>query len=176
MDFDAFSRLVDEHGTALYRFCLKLSPNDADDLYQETFIRIWERRRRLDERNIKSYLFTVCVNLWRSSLRKGLHKKLVSIEEVYNLPSPDEPLEVKLENEEDALRLRQMIEKLDIKYRLPLYMFYTSEMKVKEIAKALSIPAGTVKSRLHKARAMLKKNLTSNIYHLQSIKEASDYE
>jgi len=55
--------------------------------------------------------------------------------------------------------IRAAADKLNDKLRIPLYMYYTAEMSVEDIATALRIPQGTVKSRLHKARKILKEIL-----------------
>ena len=67
--------------------------------------------------------------------------------------------------EEEAIQkeLREMVRKavagLDEKYRIPIYLFYTEQLTVEEISKILKLPQGTVKTRLYKARKLLKKEL-----------------
>ncbi len=67
--------------------------------------------------------------------------------------------------EEEAIQkeLREMVRKavagLDEKYRIPIYLFYTEQLTVEEISKILKLPQGTVKTRLFKARKLLKKEL-----------------
>ena len=167
MDFDTFCRLVDDYGDPVYRFCRKLSPGGADDLYQETFLRILERRESIDgSGNIRSYIFKVCVNLWRSSLRKDsrLWNTYAQLEDAANLPDGEQSPEDRAIGAEAVRRLDRMIGELHERFRLPLYLFYTSEMKVDEIAKVLGIPPGTVKSRLHKARLLLKNQMEESDY------------
>ena len=67
--------------------------------------------------------------------------------------------------EEEAIQneLREMVRKavagLDEKYRIPVYLFYTEQLTVEEISKVLKLPQRTVKTRLYKARKLLKKEL-----------------
>lgn len=52
-----------------------------------------------------------------------------------------------------------MVGMLEDKFKIPIIMYYTAELSLEEISKALKIPKGTVKSRLHKARQIIKKEL-----------------
>ena len=73
------------------------------------------------------------------------------------------PEEVLLEKEICRL-VRMEIASLEEKYRLPVYMYYAAELPVEQIAVAMRIPKGTVKSRLHKARKLIKKELEAYGY------------
>lgn len=55
--------------------------------------------------------------------------------------------------------VRRCIGELSEKYRIPIYLYYSAELSVKEISGCLKVPDGTVKSRLHKARTMIKERL-----------------
>ena len=56
-------------------------------------------------------------------------------------------------------QVRQAVAKLDEKYRIPVYLYYTAELSIEQIANIMKLPKGTVKSRLHKARKLLKQEL-----------------
>ena len=58
--------------------------------------------------------------------------------------------------------MRQAVAALPEKYRLPLVLYYSMDMKVNDIARTLSLPAGTVKRRLHTARALVEKGLAED--------------
>ncbi len=60
---------------------------------------------------------------------------------------------------EQIRQLRQAVKKLDYKYRIPVYLYYMEEMPIDSIARILKLPKGTIKSRLYKAREILKKQL-----------------
>ena len=55
--------------------------------------------------------------------------------------------------------VRRETQALPEKWRIPVYLYYTAQLSIEEIAKILKLPGGTVKSRLHKARRMMKKRL-----------------
>ncbi len=69
-----------------------------------------------------------------------------------DISTPEEILILK----ERCEAIRTAADKLNDKLRIPLYMYYTADMSVEDIASALKIPQGTVKSRLYKARKTLK--------------------
>lgn len=76
--------------------------------------------------------------------------------------SPEEQMifqELKEEIKKAAARLPD-------KLRITLYMYYTAQMSVEEIATALKVPKGTVKSRLHKARCLMKQILEDSDYEI----------
>jgi RNA polymerase sigma-70 factor (ECF subfamily) len=166
----ALEEMVRQHGNAVYRFCRKLAGNkaDADDLYQETFLKALELRPKLDDTlNPKSYLIGIAVRLWKNKRRKWFRRQRIAPEKDWDdaVPEravgpghPSSPEEIAIHNELSAM-IRVAVDQLQDKYRLPLLMFYTAELSIDEIAKALCIPQGTVKSRLHKARKLLEKRL-----------------
>ena len=73
MEAREIERCIDEFGTDIYRFCLKLcmSRQDAEDLYQQTFLKALESSRALDwEENPRAFFFTVAHNLWKSGSKE----------------------------------------------------------------------------------------------------------
>ena len=61
--------------------------------------------------------------------------------------------------EDERIVVQQVVARLPGKYRIPVYLFYSAELSIQEIAKVLQIPAGTVKSRMNKAKHVLKEEL-----------------
>jgi len=72
------------------------------------------------------------------------------------------PEDVVISNEINT-KVQMAVETLSDKFKIPLYMYYTAEMSIADIASALKIPQGTVKSRLHKARETLKDILSLEV-------------
>ncbi len=174
MDIIELSDLVHLHGKAVYGFCQKLAKTEADtdDLYQETFLTAMQLCNKIDkDQNPKGFLIGISVRLWQNNRRKyARRQKIAPTQElteglnsgmqINGEPSPED---IVISNE-----LRCMIqiaaEGLSDKLKIPLYMYYTAGMSTAEIASALNIPPGTVKSRLHKARQALKPILEVNQY------------
>ncbi|MFC4775450.1 RNA polymerase sigma factor [Paenibacillus sp. GCM10023252] len=169
MDIDGLIELVNLHGKSIYGFCYKLTGNkeDADDLYQETFLKAVELRLKMDaSRNPKAFLISIAIRLHKNHRRKLFWRQRIAptikLDEAVN-KSSSLGSEAMPEDAVLSLELQTVIQdaahRLDDKLKLPLYMYYTAEMTVEEIASALKIPSGTVKSRLHKARKTMRKAL-----------------
>lgn len=168
MNTDELTELVKQHGTSIYAFCYRLEGNkaDADDLYQETFLRAVEMRSRIDTaRNPRAFLVTIAIQVHRN-IRRKLARRLrlapAAKLDAMELSDPSgtacTPEDAVLAIERQTL-IQHAAHQLNDKHRLPLYMHYTVGMTVEEIAAALKLPEGTIKSRLHKARQTLRKAL-----------------
>lgn len=147
-----FDKYIEKHGRRIYGLCMHLcaSEQEAQDLYQETWLKAFSYYDRFDRtREFEPWITKICVNTYRSLLRK---KKLTQV-----LFRDDQEMTYE---EEDHSELHLAISKLPEKLRLTLILFYFRDMDISHTAKALGIPEGTVKSRLSKGRKMLKEVLT----------------
>lgn len=168
MTTDELKRLITEYGMHLYSFCCNLTGNrmDADDLYQDTFLKAVELRHRLDSSgNPKSYLMGISVRLWQNHRKKYATRQRILPKADYEENLMQEVIDTRIQPEGEAIRketileVRSGIKSLPDKLQLVLYMYYTAEMSLEEISQALHIPKGTVKSRLYKGRNQLKQYL-----------------
>ncbi len=157
--------LVEIYGKKLYNFCLRLckSTYDADDLYQDTFLKAMEKISAIDENNNPSaYLCTIAVSLWKSKLRKEARRQeiapIVPIEEQITGKMGEE-IEEEIVKKELSEEIKKAVSQLDDNLRPCVLLHYTGEMSLGDIARILNIPEGTVKSRLHTARNILKEKL-----------------
>lgn len=162
---NAYEGLVDEYGEGVYKFCRSLtySKEDGEDLFQETFLKVLEQ---LDEilisENPKSFIFSISLFTWKSWKRKYARRNrlapMVPQQQSQVLES-----EINLENsfieDEENRVIRQLVESLPEKLRIPVTMYYTIEASIADIGLTLGIPSGTVKSRLYKARKLIEKGL-----------------
>ncbi|WP_082651736.1 RNA polymerase sigma factor [Gorillibacterium timonense] len=169
MEHAELESLVRQHGKAVYGFCLRLAPTiaDAEDLYQETFLKAVERCERLDDsRNPKALLFSIAVGLHRNRRRKAAWRQRIAptgelLEDAVRPESREQPSgtaspeDILLSREREE-GIRTAARKLDDRLQIPLYLHYAADMSIDDIAAALKVPAGTVKSRLHKARKRIK--------------------
>ncbi len=150
------------YGKRLYGLCRTLcaDPFDADDLYQDTWLKVVRNISRYDPaRPFEPWLTKICVNTYRNALRRlarspifngfsTTEEKALLIERV---PAPEEP---------DYSDLHRAINGLPEKLRVMVILFYFQDMDINAVAQTLDIPPGTVKSRLSKARQLLKEVLT----------------
>ncbi|MDE6566683.1 MAG: RNA polymerase sigma factor [Lachnospiraceae bacterium] len=179
---DTIQLLLDTVGDDLYRFCCRLTRNrmDADDLYQDTFLKALEQQRRLDPvsdreqveaiRRNRNFLMGIAANLWKNQWRKKKkERKNLSMEsdEFLEIPLSDgEDIQMDLERKEIQARLTMHIRALPEKLKTVIYLYYAAEMQTEEIADTLHIPRGTVKSRLYLAREKLKNSLEGDGYEI----------
>ena len=136
----------------------------ADNLYQDTFLEATKKLAVIRyEDNPKSYLLSVAIRLWKNRVRKFAWRNRIAPQvgetalEQEGGATPDVS-EKAVANEERGM-LWKAIDALDDRYRIPLLLYYMEEQSIAELAELLSIPQGTVKSRLHKARQLLEKEL-----------------
>ena len=151
---------IRQYGKRLYGLCLTLCGNsyEAEDLYQDTWLRAFQSLPKYDPgRPFEPWLTTICVNTYRNILRRIARSPLLSFrttEEkeafLQSVPAPECP---------DYSSLYGAIDALPEKLRLAVILFYFQDMDITATAQILGIPEGTVKSRLSKARKVLKEVL-----------------
>lgn len=154
-----FEHLVDAHYADLYRFALSLARNEGDacDLTQQTFAIFARKGDEIREPGKrKSWLFTT---LYREFLRQGARsRRIVSMDEVgledHAAPAPDDGA-----RSAERAEMLEALESLDEPQRAILVLFYLNDHSYKEIAEVLSLPLGTVMSRLARAKEALRARL-----------------
>lgn len=164
MDSTMLEKCILDYGKDVYSFCLYMTRNKetAEDLYQQTFLVAVEKGELDENRNPKSYLISIAANLWNNQKRKYLwRKKKANVvyfqdEDLTKLSSDDETVEETIVKQDEVELVRSLVNKLPDKMRIVILMYYMEEMSVDEIAKALHIPSGTVKSRMYQAKNRLK--------------------
>ncbi len=159
MKAEAFQGLVDTWYDPLYRFALSLTRNgdDALDLTQHTFARWAEKGDRLrDESKVKSWLFTVLYREFLDSRKIKQREVQGELETTLDLhhSTPNRVAE-----HLDAKTAMAALWELNHDFRAPLTLFYLENHSYKEIAEVLSIPIGTVMSRIARGKDQLRSKL-----------------
>lgn len=158
----AFDSLFNKYSNKLYRFSFSLLKNaeDAEEIVQETFYRVWKRRRQIDiTKSFKAYLFTISHNLIIDRLREKLKEKEFRESLLKNF----EETEVQKINEEDFAELSELIrvavEELPSK-RKEIYKLSREEgLSNREIAQKLGITVKTVENQINLSLKHLKNRL-----------------
>lgn len=173
-DVESFGLLVEQHQDLLVNYLTRMvgQRDRAEDLAQETFVRLfqhWERYR--DEGTTVAYLLKIATNLVRDEERRKKRWTLLwpiwshggkSPDGVHTEEAPPEPdPERRLLSAEETRRVQDALEGLDLLHRAPLLLREIEGLSYQEIAGILECQEGTVKSRLHRARAVLKSKLAS---------------
>ena len=167
MESVSIEKYIEEYGKDIYSFCMYLTKNrfDADDLYQQTFLVAYEKGSIDSDKNPKSYLITITVNIWNNQIRKTMWRRkkadIIQYDEdaLERIEDKDGSIEEELIDKEEKNRIRKIVDTLPDKMRIVILMFYMEDMSIEDIAAALKIPAGTVKSRLFKAKKILKEKM-----------------
>ncbi len=165
---------IDKYNRDVYSFCKYLTSNtqEADDLYQDTFLTAMECREKIDyNRHPKSYLLSIALRIWKNKKRKFAWRKriaeaqlLVEERDAEISESPEPTPEESITRQEEDVAVRMAVNALPEKLRIPVLLFYMENLSTAQIAAAMKIPVGTVLSRLHQARKKLKKELEEIIH------------
>lgn len=144
-------------------YALKLTANedDAKDLLQDTMLKALTYRDNFVERStLKSWMFTIMKNIFINNYRRNVRKYniLGNIKDQNNLAVKKNIEHSQPESSYNLDEIEDTINSLAEEYRIPFKMFYDG-YKYKEIAEALDLPSGTVKSRIFYARKKLTKVL-----------------
>jgi RNA polymerase sigma-70 factor (ECF subfamily) len=157
----AFEELVRIHADRLYGVVLRLcaTPHEAEEVTQETFIRAWRAIARFDGRSqLFTWLYRIGVNEAKRRLQRGERAlRTVSLEEAPGDP-PDLSDAPEPHAERDALRaaLERAVQALPLAYRAPLVLRDIEGLTTAESAEILGISEAALKSRLHRARAVVR--------------------
>lgn len=155
-DQHALAQLVKRYEKPLYNYILRMSGQhaNAEDLFQETWLKVYRFRERYQEgKAFKPWLYQIATNVCRDWGRKRGRAKEVSLETVegsLHIASRETPLH-QAQQHELAEALHHAIAELPEKQRSVFWMARYDEMTYDEIALTLDIPVGTVKSRINHA-------------------------
>ena len=157
MDWDS---IVRDHGARVYRLAYRLTGNrhDAEDLTQETFIRVFRSLSDYKPGSFEGWLHRITTNLFLDQVRR--RKKILmegladrefasasTVEDEYDMNSLDNDIQ-------DALNA------LPPEYRAAVVLCDVEGLSYEEIARTLGVKLGTVRSRIHRARALLRTSLS----------------
>jgi RNA polymerase sigma-70 factor, ECF subfamily len=141
----------------------------ADDLAQEVFLRVYVHRRNYRHGSkFSTWLFTIAANLAKNEIRRRVRRRnwfsLDALTEMLKdsaiqLADPTEGSEAALEREQLQAAIARSIATIPEKYRLALVLRDIEGLPYEEIAQVLGVPGGTVRSRINRARSMLKRKL-----------------
>jgi RNA polymerase sigma-70 factor (ECF subfamily) len=167
----AFERLVRPHFDRLHRLAWRLAGQkaEAEDLFQELLIKAYGKLDdliQIDEPG--SWLSRMMYNLFIDERRRFARRRMHTIEEgemagdgLAGLPGPDDP-EFNQQRFERLTRLDAALSQLSDEHRILVLLHDAEGYKLDEIHRLIGIPVGTVKSRLHRARARLREILTAD--------------
>jgi len=162
----AFEALVRRRGPEVFRFLVRFLGDRslADDVFQETFLQVHQAADRFDPtRRLKPWLFTIAANKARDAMRSRSRRQAAPLDARIGAESDESaayvdlleadiqmPIE-DLENRELKQAVQRVVLQMPEHLREVLLLSYFQQLPYKEVADVLSVPLGTVKSRLHAA-------------------------
>ena len=166
-DERAFRELVGRYQARVYSLAYRMLRvrEDAEDITQETFVRMFRAARRYDpERPFSSWLFTIASRLCIDHIRRRrlptvsmFQREPGSHEEwTLELADPGQRPDEQTEQHEEERRMRALVDRLPEHYRIVVMLRHQEDLSYEEIAEALDMPLGTIKARIHRARALLR--------------------
>lgn len=155
---EGFESQALEFSDQLFRVAMRVCRDRgrAEDLVQETYLQAWRSFHRFEPgTNLRAWLFKIMFNVFYSGLRRE-RLELVPVEDAiaqtvaYDPPTPQHL------TDEDVL---QAVERLPRDFQIPVVLADIEELSYREIADVLQVPLGTVMSRLHRGRKLLRMEL-----------------
>lgn len=172
-DVNGFEQIVKHYSAMIFSLAARLvGPAEAEDIVQETFLRAYRGLESFrGESSLKTWLYTIALNRVRAR-----HGTLARLRELFKSRSragdDDAPTELDLAADpgatpeetavrrEQRARLRQAVQNLPEEFRLAVVLRDLEGLSYGEVAEALKVPIGTVRSRLARGRAILKEALS----------------
>lgn len=155
MDYEQAEHLVAQYGQTIYRLAYARtgSREDAEDITQETFLRLVRANPQFrDENHRKAWLLRVAANCASDLFRTPWRRKNRPLEEAEQIAAKGP--------EPEGSGVLEAVLSLPEDYRIPVHLFYYEGMSVAEIAEALGKREGAIRTRLFRARTMLRNKLS----------------
>ena len=165
MNYDVIVQLYISQMSIIYKYLIKVgcSKHEAEDIVQESFTRAMQHMDGVKVENLRSWLFTVAINIFRT-FKKRNNRLIFSLdEEQYcnNFYSEDDA-ENSILVVEKGKYVNQTLESLKQQYKTLLLMKYQADLSYKQISILLGIPENTVKTYLYRAREEFKERWREN--------------
>ena len=170
-DHQEFARLVKRWEEPIRRLCTRMTgdPHRGEDLKQDTFLRVFERRKDYQPTGrFSTFLWRVALNLCYDELRRQQRRQQfiqpgATTDREGELPEPTTDLpapDVRAAQMEEGELVRQAVLQLPEIYRTVIILRHYHDLRLANIAEILDIPQGTVNSRLAEALSRLSRILT----------------
>ncbi len=159
-DMVAFNELVNRYKDRLMSVIgrMPLNREEVEDIIQDTFLRVYQHRDSFDFKHcFSTWIYTIALNLARNELRKKKKYKFCDIFELHH-KEIETAVEPKIPSNLGSV-IENAVASLPGKYKTAFLLRDIDEMPYEEIARVLSVPLGTVKSRVNRARSILRNKL-----------------
>ncbi len=167
-DVDAFDILVRRYKDQLLNYVYRFVGNriDAEDIVQETFLRVYKNKHYYKEiAKFSTWVYTIAGNLAKTELRRRKRRKVFSVsnfvndERDFDIPDVNRNPEKEVDGSIKDGFIQKAIEKLPSKFKEVILLRDVQGFAYEEISQILNIPLGTVKSRVNRGRLKLQEDL-----------------
>jgi RNA polymerase sigma-70 factor, ECF subfamily len=161
-DQDAFAAIVDRYKDAVVGYISRLtgSRDRADEIGQETFVRLYRTAQRYDERGrLAPYLYRIATNLLRTEEIRARRRRFLLLQYGAYGDRCEDTAERRMLADELARQVQDAIAILPLRYRAPVVLRDIEGWSYQDIARALGCHEGTVKSRIARGRDCLRRAL-----------------
>lgn len=174
-----YIKLLKEHRDRIYSLALYSlrDVDDAADITQETFLRLWRHEGELSNEQAKAWLMRVCHNLCIDQARRRKTVRTYfgvpdheAVENLNSCSGNELDQETRLLQQQEQQALLNSMAILPAETRSIMMLHYFQDLKIQEIAGLLGLKASTIKVRMHRARQSLKKHLSENNLNYLSCK------
>jgi len=173
----AFEQLVLRHQRYAFNLAYRVLGDyaEAEDVTQEAFVRVWRGLSGFrGQARFTTWLYRIVHNLCLNRL-PGLRRELLQTEPLEEVLADSDPSPAELFDAQERLAfLHAQLDRLPGKYRLVLTLRYLQHLSYDEIAAALDVPMGTVKTHIHRARQLLRERLRQWEEHTMGDKDGVD--
>lgn len=169
-----WSELVQEHADSVYRLAYRLSGNqhDAEDLTQETFMRVFRSLKRYQPGTFEGWLHRITTNLFLDMVRRRAKIRMEALPEDYErVPGTDMTPEEAYNVANLDPALQRALDGLAPDFRAAVVLCDVVGMTYEEIGETLGVKMGTVRSRIHRGRAQLRESLEAQALNDAHAKE-----
>lgn len=146
---DEVNEIIKKYSDMVYKLALSRTKSeaDADDVFQEVFCRYFHNNTKFQsDEHIRAWLIRVAINCSNKLFSSAWFRRTI-------------PLEDNIEFNEEENQVYISVLELPLKYRTVIHLHYYEDMSISEISKTLKIKESTIKSQLHRAKALLKVKL-----------------
>lgn len=179
-DERSFDILFERYKARIYTFVLRFvkDPKTAEDVFQETFIRVFRKARHFREQaKFSTWLYTIAANLCRDELKKRKRRHIVSLDQplwdseqdgrvaarIETTAGPSDGPRVEAEKREIGQVLFSAVEELPENARQVIELHMIHGLRYREVADILGCPVGTVQSRMHNAVQLLRRKVRAKL-------------
>jgi RNA polymerase sigma-70 factor (ECF subfamily) len=164
----SWDELVRQHADRVYRLAYRLSGNqqDAEDLTQETFIRVFRSVKNYQPGTFEGWLHRITTNLFLDMVRRRARIRMEALPEDYDRVPADEPNPEQIFHDSRlGPDLQAALDSLPPEFRAAVVLCDIEGLSYEEIGATLGVKLGTVRSRIHRGRQALRDYLAAHTEH-----------